>query len=109
MEQQQPLKQYHTLTRNPSRRFTRNYIQHRTNARNVDGHHIFLLNNINQINKVQASRTNVETNQRQQFYSELGRIEIEEGMKSKAMVECSVCLVELSVGSKEIRLSCSHV
>jgi hypothetical protein len=101
MKQQQSLiPLYHTLTRNPSRRLTRNYIQPRMN----DGR----TTSFNQINEVQASRTNVETNQRQHFYSELERIKIEEGTESKAM-ECSVCIVELLVGSKEIRSSCSHV
>jgi hypothetical protein len=56
----------------------------------------------NQSNEVQASRTDVETNKGQQFYSELERIKIEEATESKAM-ECSVCIVELLVGLKEIR------
>jgi hypothetical protein len=100
MKQQQSLiPLYHTLTRNPSRRFARNYIQPRMNDCRTTS--------FNQNNEARASRTNVETNKRQQFYSELERIKIEEAIESMVM-ECCVCIVELSVGSKEIRSSCSH-
>lgn len=92
---------YHT-----SRRFTRNSIRSNVVPSYVDGHYIFHANNINHINADQTSRRVVENNRRN-LYHNLTRIVIEEGMESEALT-CSICLAELSVGSKATRLPCSH-
>ncbi|AES69216.1 putative aminoacyltransferase, E1 ubiquitin-activating enzyme [Medicago truncatula] len=93
---------YHTLTRNPSRRFTRNLIRSTTTTPYIDGHYIFHV--INHINENHTSRRSGVRH----VYHNLPRVEIEEGMKCEALM-CSICLVELSVGSKAIRLPCSHI
>jgi len=87
---------YHTLTRNPSRNFTRNPS---TTTPYVDGHYIFHV-----INENHTSRRSTVGH----VYHNLPRVEIEEGMKCEALM-CSICLAELSVGSKAIRLLCLHI
>lgn len=61
----------------------------------------------NLINEVQTTTRNTETIERHS-YRYLSKIRVEEGMESEEMM-CSICLVELLVGTQATRLRCSHL
>ncbi|AES69209.1 putative transcription factor C2H2 family [Medicago truncatula] len=84
---------HHTHATNRSTRFTllRPYVVR---------HH-------NLSNEVQTTTRNTETIERHS-YRYLSKIRVEEGMESEEMM-CSICLVELLVGTQATRLWCSHL